>query len=167
MWYSMADLMSKPRFKLSQRSLSRLDGVHPDLVEVVKRAIEITEVDFGVTEGVRTQARQRALVASGASQTMNSRHLTGHAVDVVAYEGSTISWQWPLYFQIAEAFRLAAIEKKTPIVWGGAWSRKLNSPEYKSAREASDAYVDGRRAIGRTPFMDGPHFELYRGEYPA
>ena len=165
MWYSMVDLMSKPRFKLSQRSLDRLDGVHPDLVRVVKRAIDITEVDFGVTEGMRTQARQRALVASGASQTMNSRHLTGHAVDVVAYEGTEISWQWPLYFQIAEAFRLAAIQEDVRLVWGGAWSRCLN--DYKTAREASDAYVDGRRAIGRTPFMDGPHFELYRGKYPA
>ena len=126
-------------FKLSQRSLSRLEGVHPDLVRVVKRAIEVTQVDFGVTEGLRTQERQMELVAKGASQTMNSRHLTGHAVDLVAYEGSEISWHWPLYDKIYAAMSLAAVEEDVRIEWGGHWKT----------------------------LKDGPHFQLPRGEYPA
>ena len=69
-------------YRLSQRSMQNLSGVHPDLVAVVKRAIEITEQDFSVIEGIRNIDRQRKLVAQGKSQTMNSRHLTGHAVDL-------------------------------------------------------------------------------------
>ena len=79
--------VQKKKFVLSRLSLSRLEGVHPDLVKVVKRAIEITEVDFRVSEGLRTKARQAELVKLGASQTQNSRHLTGHAVDLVAMIG--------------------------------------------------------------------------------
>ena len=125
-------------YKLSKRSLSRLDGVHKDLVQVVKLAIELTEVDFGVTEGVRTIERQRELFAKGASKTMNSRHLTGHAVDLVAYVGSEVRWDWPLYHKIADAMKRAANSLGVPIVWGGDWKS----------------------------FKDGPHFELDRKVYP-
>ncbi|STL62039.1 putative phage PS3 [Escherichia coli] len=69
-----------------------MQGVNPDLVKVTRRALEISEVDFGITEGLRSRYRQKQLVATGKSQTMNSRHLTGHAVDVVAYIGSQVSW---------------------------------------------------------------------------
>ena len=126
-------------FRLSRRSLARLDGVHPDLVRVVKLAIELTEVDFGVTEGTRTIEKQREYVASGASKTMNSRHLTGHAVDVVAYIGSQVSWEWPLYEKIAAAFRQASRELNIPVEWGGDWKT----------------------------LKDGPHFQLPHGAYPA
>lgn len=125
-------------FHLSKRSLARLEGVHPDLVAVVHRAIEVTEIDFGVSEGVRTVKRQERLVASGASTTMNSRHLTGHAVDLVAYIGSRIAWDWPLYFKIADAMKQAADELGIPLEWGGDWKR----------------------------FKDGPHFQLPWAEYP-
>jgi uncharacterized protein YcbK (DUF882 family) len=81
-------------YRLSKRSLDRLQGVRPELVDVVKRAIEITKVDFAVTEGVRTVARQKELVAKGASQTMESKHIEGRAVDLVAYIGSRISWDY-------------------------------------------------------------------------
>jgi peptidoglycan L-alanyl-D-glutamate endopeptidase CwlK len=121
-------------FKLSARSLSRLEGVHPDLVKVVKRAIEITEVDFMVTEGLRTRERQRQLLNAGASRTMNSRHITGHAVDVAAYVAGEVRWDWPLYPRIASAFKEAARELNVPITWGGDWPK----------------------------FRDGPHFELKR-----
>lgn len=125
-------------FKLSARSLSRLEGVHPDLVKVVKRAIEITSVDFMVTEGLRTRERQRQLLNAGASRTMNSRHITGHAVDVAAVVEGEVRWDWPLYPIIARAFRQAATELGVKIVWGGDWPR----------------------------LRDGPHFELDRKVYP-
>lgn len=125
-------------YKLSRRSLERMQRVHPDLVKVVMLAIELTEVDFGVTEGVRTIERQRELFAKGASKTMNSRHLTGHAVDLVAYVGSEVRWDWPLYHKIADAMKRAANSLGVPIVWGGDWKS----------------------------FKDGPHFELDRKVYP-
>lgn len=127
------------KFRFSKRSLDNLKAVHPDLVAVVKRALEITEVDFGVTEGVRTIERQRQLYNAGASKTLNSRHLTGHAVDLAAYVGGRLSWDWPLYYKIAAAMKEAAKELNIPIVWGGDW----------------------------ITFKDGPHFELSRKEYPA
>ncbi len=107
------------KFRFSRRSEKNLEGVKPQLVAVVRRALELTEVDFGITEGLRTKERQKQLVAQGKSQTMNSRHLTGDAVDVVAWVGSQVSWDWPLYQKIAQAFKQAAKELNTPIEWGG------------------------------------------------
>lgn len=126
------------QFKFSQRSLRNLKGVHPDLVKVAVRALEITDIDFGVTEGLRTVDRQRELVAAGASRTMNSRHLTGHAIDVVAIIKGEIRWDWPLYARLAVHFKKAAHELQVPITWGGDWPR----------------------------FRDGPHYELQRKRYP-
>ena len=147
-------------FSLSQRSLDNLIGVQPALVAVVKRAIEITKVDFGVIEGLRTEARQRELVNSGASQTMNSRHLTGHAVDLMAYIGTRASWELNLYDDIADAMKNAAIELNTPIKWGAAWSVQDIRKWYGSMESAMNSYIDERRKQGRRPFIDGPHFEL-------
>lgn len=125
-------------FSLSPRSIQRMAGIHPDLFRVVQRAIQITEVDFGVTQGLRTIEQQRQYVAEGKSRTMNSRHLTGHAVDVVALVNGKASWSMPDYAKIAQAFKRAAYELGVPIVWGGDWSS----------------------------FRDGPHFELDRKRYP-
>lgn len=151
-------------FRLSQRSLDRLDGVHPDLVRVVKRAIGLTEVDFAILEGKRSRDRQHKLFRSGASQTMNSRHLTGHAVDLGAWIDGAVRWDWPPYFKIGEAMRIAAVYEKVPLVWGAAWGRRLT--DFKSAELASDTYVDERRAAGGRPFLDGPHYELPWDAYP-
>ncbi|HAW1878585.1 TPA: M15 family metallopeptidase, partial [Escherichia coli] len=107
------------KFRFSRRSEKNLEGVKPQLIAVVRRALELTEVDFGITEGLRTKERQKQLVAEGKSQTMNSRHLTGDAVDVVAWVGSQVSWDWPLYEKIAQAFKQAAAELGTAIEWGG------------------------------------------------
>ena len=126
-------------YALSERSLRRLEGVHPDLVRVVKRAIEITPVDFAVTEGLRTKEKQEQLVKAGASKTMRSRHLTGHAVDLAAVIGSEVRWDWALYPQIANAMKSAANELNVPIEWGGDWKT----------------------------FKDGPHFQLTWEKYPA
>lgn len=152
-------------FKLSSRSLGRLAGVHDDLVSVVERAIQITEVDFTVLEGLRSQSRQKELFASGATTTMNSRHLTGHAVDLGAWVTGGIRWDWPLYHKIAAAMKQAADELGVAIEWGAAWSRHLS--DYPDADTASEEYIKERQSQGRKPFLDGPHFQLPWSEYPA
>lgn len=125
--------------QLSERSERNLQGVHPDMVKVVRLAHQRSDIDFIITEGLRTKERQTVLVAQGASWTMNSRHLTGHAVDVAATLDGNVSWDWPLYYKIAEAFRAAAKQLGVSIVWGGSWSGKKK---------------------------DGPHYELDRTVYP-
>lgn len=125
---------------LNARSLRNLAGVHEDLVRVVKRAAELSPVHFTVIEGLRTVARQRQLVASGASQTMNSRHITGNAVDLAPHDANgAIVFDWPLYHRLAPAMKQAAAEFGVSITWGGDW----------------------------VSFKDGPHFELSRTAYPA
>jgi len=123
---------------LGQRSLSRLEGVHPDLVRVVKKAAAMSDLDFTVLEGLRTLDRQRQLMAAGATKTMNSRHLTGHAVDIAPMIGGTVRWDWPLYHQLAAIVKDAAKSENIPVQWGGDW---------------------------RT-FKDGPHWELPWRSYP-
>lgn len=147
-------------FQLSQRSLDKLDGVKPELVEVVKRAIELTTVDFGVIEGLRTEEQQKALVEKGASQTMKSKHLTGNAVDLMAYVGGRGCWELNVYDEIADAVKAAAEELGTPIRWGAAWTVSDLRNWEGTAEEAMNAYIDIRRAEGRRPFIDAPHFEL-------
>lgn len=144
-------------FKLSNRSLSRLDGVHPNLVKVVKRAIEISDVDFTVTEGVRTLETQRSYVKQGKSQIMKSKHLEGLAVDLAAYVNNTVSWDFDHYFRIANAMRKAAIELNIRVKWGGAW-RFLN--DYTDSKSAYNEYIAERKRLGKKPFLDGVHFEL-------
>ncbi len=126
-------------FKFSQRSENNMKGVNSDLVKIVRRALQLSPVDFGITEGLRTVERQRQLVAAGKSQTMNSRHITGHAVDVFAYPTSAGSWEWKYYEQIATAFKQAAKELNIPVEWGGDWKT----------------------------LKDGPHFQLPHAKYPA
>ena len=121
-------------WKLSKRSNERLIGVHPDLVRVVHRALQLSPIDFGISEGLRTMERQIQLKKAGASKTLNSRHLSGHAVDVVAYIGKEVRWDWPLYEQIATAFKQAAQELDVPIVWGGDWTSSKDYPHFELAQ---------------------------------
>ena len=123
---------------LGSRSLSRLEGVHPDLVRVVKKAAAMSDLDFTVLEGLRSLERQKELKKQGATKTMNSRHLTGHAVDLAPMLGGKISWDWPLYTRLSKIVKAAAAAEKVPITWGGDW---------------------------RT-FRDGPHWELPWKQYP-
>ena len=123
---------------LGTRSLSRLKGVHPDLVRVVKKAAAMSDLDFTVLEGLRTVERQQELFRQGATKTMNSRHITGHAVDLAPMMGGEVRWDWPLYRRLAKIVKAAAAAEKVPITWGGDW---------------------------RT-FKDGPHWELPWKQYP-
>lgn len=147
-------------FKLSTRSLNNLKGVDPKLVEVVKFAITVTKVDFAVIEGLRTVQRQRELVASGASQTMKSKHIDGKAVDLMAYVGNRASWELNLYDDIADAMKMGAIEVGVQVRWGGAWNINDIRAWDGTMQDAMDHYVDARRAQKLRPFIDGPHFEL-------
>ena len=147
-------------FKLSDRSMGRLEGVEPELIGIVTRAIELTKVDFGVTCGLRSKEEQRKLVESGASQTMKSKHLEGRAVDVVAYIGPRITWELNVYDDIADAFKQAADEMNVGIRWGAAWNIYDLRGWDKTMEDAMNHYVDERRSQGRRPFIDAPHFEL-------
>ena len=118
-------------YKLGPTSLLRLQDVHPDLVKVVERAIQLSEIDFTVLEGRRTKERQAELLKAGATTTMNSRHLTGHAVDLGAFVGGEVRWDWPLYHKIAAAVKQAAKEVGVPIEWGGDWKNFKDGPHYQ------------------------------------
>ena len=147
-------------YTLSSRSLDKLEGVNEDLVKVVKRAIELTKVDFGVIYGMRTKEEQQKLFDSGKSQTMKSKHLTGDAVDLMAYVDGKASWELNLYDDLADAMKWAATEEGVVIRWGAAWHIDDISTWEGTMEEAMMAYIDLRRSEGRRPFIDGPHFEL-------
>ena len=120
-------------YHLGNKSHQKLEGVHPDLVKVVKRAIEITEQDFSVIEGLRSIERQRELVNTGASTTMNSRHLTGHAVDIAPYP---LSWDWQYFYPIADAMKDAAQELGIDLEWGGDWTSFKDGPHWQLSRKS-------------------------------
>lgn len=126
---------------LNDRSKKKLEGVHIDLVRVIGHAVELATavgLYFIVTEGLRSVERQRQLVAAGASTTMRSRHITGHAVDLAAVVGGEVRWDWPLYHRLGELVKQAAQDLQVPVEWGGDWKA----------------------------FKDGPHFQLPWGAYP-
>lgn len=153
-------------FALGARSRAELVGVHPRLVAVVERAIQLTAVDFSVHDGLRTETEQRALVARGASKTMNSKHRRqadghGHAVDLVPFVNGKLRWEWPLIYPIADAVGRAATELGVSLRWGGVWDRPMSqlggSPE-QLKREVAAYCVRHPGA----DFLDGPHFELLK-----
>lgn len=119
------------KYKLGTRSKERLKGVHPHLVAVIERAIELTDIDFTVLEGLRTVERQRKLYAKGATKTMNSRHLTGHAVDIAPYVDGKVSWDWPLYYRLEKFVKQAAKELGYKVEWGGDWRRFKDGPHWQ------------------------------------
>ncbi|ATZ13271.1 M15 family metallopeptidase [Erwinia amylovora] len=126
-------------YHFSHISEQNLRGVHSDLVKVVRLALRLSQIDFRVIEGMRNMARQRQLVSSGKSQTLNSRHLTGHAVDLAPWVNHSIPWQdWDAFVLIAKAMKKASAQSEIPLVWGGDWKT----------------------------LKDGPHFELTREKYP-
>ena len=154
-------------YLLGAKSRAELKGVHPDLIRVVERAIQITAQDFSVHDGLRTLEEQKRYVASGVSQTMNSMHRPqpdghGHAVDLVPFINGKLRWEWPAIYPIAAAVWQAARELDVPIRWGGAW---VNLSDIKTGtptamKKAVEAYGASRRMAGKKAFTDGPHFEL-------
>lgn len=148
-------------FQLSTRSLTKLQGVDEHLVVVVRRAIEITSVDFGVVEGLRTRERQIELFEKGASQIRDGgKHVEGKAVDLMAYLGDRGSWELNLYDNIADAMKQAAIENNVAVRWGAAWNVEDIRMWRGTMEEAMNYYIDTRRKQNKRPFIDAPHFEL-------
>ena len=144
-------------YTFSQRSKDRLEGVDEGLVKVFTDAISISEVDFGIGEGVRSLERQKMLVSAGKSHTLNSRHLTGHAVDILCFIDGKLTWDPKHYITAAEAVRETSMFLNIPIRWGGAWSVLGESP---GAQAATDTYVARKRDQGKRPFLDYVHFEI-------
>lgn len=131
---------------MDERSERNLVGVHPNLVRVIRRAaieyvVPEDRPQFVVIEGLRTKARQAQLIAAGASRTMKSRHLTGHAVDLAVTLNGEVRWDWPLYSRLNTLIQEAAQHEQVPVEWGGTCFGK--------------------------GFRDGPHFQLPWKEYPA
>ncbi len=153
-------------YRLGSKSLANLKGVHPRLVQVVQLAITLSAQDFTVLEGVRSLAAQKANVAKGASQTMDSKHLVqgdgyGHAVDLAAWVNGKVAWDpWGRYDVIADAMRRAAIQKGVQIRWGGGWFNLNQLASQAQIVAAREAYTAERKRAGRKAFLDGPHFEL-------
>lgn len=125
-------------FKFSEVSKIKLAGVHPNLTTIANLALELSPIDFAITDGLRTKEQQQKLFDDKKSKTLNSRHLTGHAIDVAAFIDGKLTWDWAAYETIAVAFKRAACMLGVSITWGGDW----------------------------LSFRDGPHFELSWKEYP-
>jgi peptidoglycan L-alanyl-D-glutamate endopeptidase CwlK len=162
-------------FALGKASLKELEGVHPALIDIVKRAIGISSQDFSVHDGLRTLEEQRRYVQTGVSKTMNSMHRQqadglGHAVDLVPYINGKLRWEWPAIYPIAAAMRIAveehnkclkAGEKPLAIRWGGIWADLMTvAADPLSMNKAVQAYVASRQKAGKSAFIDGPHFEI-------
>lgn len=154
-------------YALGAKSLAELEGVHPALVDVVKRAIMLTTQDFSVHDGLRTVAEQREYVRRGVSWTMNSMHMKqadglGHAVDLVPYINGKLRWEWPPIFVIAVAVRQAAGELDVPLTWGGVWDREflMLGPTAADMETAVKSYVTRRLGARKKANIDGPHFQL-------
>lgn len=150
-------------FVLSDAARGKLSGVHRDLITIVESAAQHSTVHFTVGEGRRTIERQRELMEVGKAKTMDSRHLTGHAVDLFAVVDGRVSWDFDLYFEIASAVKFAALSLVTDVVWGGCWE---SLSTISDLRQAVDAYKQRCSRAGKHPLLDGAHFELTRAFYP-
>ena len=146
-------------YKLGKSSLAKLEGIDERMDAVVRYAIGVSKQDFSVICGLRTIEEQKALVAKGASQTMKSKHIDGHAVDLMAYVNGG-RWELNLYDEIADAMAEAANEIGCSIKWGAAWSVGDITKYVGTMEDAMNEYIDLRRSEGRRPFIDGPHFEM-------
>ena len=116
---------------LTDKDRARLVGLHPDLVRLVNEVARITTLPFTILEGVRSVAKQRENVKKGVSWTMNSRHLTGHAVDLAPIVNGKVSWDWPVYFKFAPIVKQAAKNLGLAIEWGWDWRKTKDGPHWQ------------------------------------
>jgi len=154
-------------YSLGINSQKNLDGVKPNLVEVVQRAIKITKVDFSVLDGVRAIEEQLEFVRTGASHTMRSYHLLqddgfGHAVDLVPYIAGKSRWEMAPCCKIADAIRQAADELDVNVKWGGCWSILTGSTPWQTEIMVGQ-YISRKLLADKGFFLDGPHYELLEG----
>lgn len=160
-------------FVFGTHSRGELEGVHPRLVAIAERALELTVVDFGVHDGLRTLAEQREYVRTGVSRTMRSKHLAqadgySHAVDLVPYIGGRLRWEWPPIYEIAKAVWQAFDELEldarpgrcAQLTWGGVWDHQLDELDPEDLEREVERYVQRRHELGRTAFLDGPHYQF-------
>jgi len=154
-------------YQFGRRSLAELAGVHPRLVDVTTRALALSPVDFAVHDGHRTTSEQHALFQQGASTldgyTKRSKHQEqedgfAHAVDLVPYINGKLRWEWKPIYLIAEAMRTAGEQYRVKLRWGGTWSKLTGTNS--SPKDQVAMYVQSRRDIGRSAFIDGPHYEI-------
>lgn len=152
-------------YRLGVRSRLKLIGVHPMLGTIVREAIAVTDQDFAVVDGLRGPDEQRELVARGASQTMQSKHLRqrdgySHAVDLVPIVGGVARWEWPLIYPVARAMWIVAHRYHVALTWGGVWDRPFLDLSPSALEIEVENYVQRRRKLGRSAFIDGPHYQL-------
>jgi len=145
-------------YVLGPKSEKNLIGVKAPMVILVRRAIQITDQDFQVHDGVRTPEEQAQNIANGVSWTNKSDHLIGEAVDLVPWINGKLSWDWQGCYKIAVAMQKASVMMDIPIIWGGVWDRILN--DIGNPEDECRKYVQRRRALGKKANIDGPHFEL-------
>lgn len=157
-------------FTFGEKSEKELEGVEPQLVSVVRRALELSPVDFSVHDGKRTLEEQRHYVKIGASKTMKSKHLYGLAVDLVPYIAGKLQWDWEAIYKIAAAMKLAAKEQSVRVRWGVVWDRELSriGNGGKTLKETAallkhEGLAYNVRHPG-TDFPDGPHYEIIRSK---
>ena len=155
-------------YVLGQSSLKNLEGVHPDLIWVVRYAIRTTEQDFSVTDGLRTVDEQAENVRTGVSQTMKSKHLAqkdgyAHAVDLVPWINGKARWELGACYKIMEAMRRASWERECLLLWGGAWVRLYQETPLLAPDRLVAAYADRKRRVRKPAFIDGPHYEMVGG----
>ena len=153
-------------FRFGRKSKSELKGVDADVVEAATLALSLSEQDYAVHDGLRTLAEQKELVRRRVSRTMNSRHLSGEAIDLVPMTPKGLRWEWPLCIKVAQAMHKACTKLRMPMTWGGVWDRDIRDLDINDLRGEMDAYAERykerRRAAGkkpRNPFLDGPHFQ--------
>tara|TARA_X000000950_G_scaffold287933_1_gene402439 strand:- start:5953 stop:6408 length:456 start_codon:yes stop_codon:yes gene_type:complete len=147
-------------YTFSKKSLKKLEGVDERLVGLAEMAISVSDIDFGISEGLRTKERQQILYDTKRSQTLNSKHIIGKALDVFAFVDGEVCWELAVYDDIADAFAMASRAHGVPLKWGCAWTVSDIGTWNGTMEQAMNSYIDIRRSQDRRPFLDGPHFEL-------
>lgn len=154
-------------YELGSHSLAELEGVHTNAVQVVKGAIKLTAQDFTVFDGLRTLPEQEEYVRTGVSKTLKSYHLPqpdgwGYAVDLVPYINGKVRWEMRPQLIVAEAVHEAADDLGVALIWGAVWDTPFLELDRTNLAAEVEAYKERRRELGKTAFIDGPHWQLIK-----